>query len=377
MPQKKAFPIGIYIHIPFCAQKCRYCNFYSLPAGQAQVQHYFEALRRAIRGNRWIGRTVDTVYFGGGTPPLLGAHRLNTLLQDIKTLFDVAPDAEISLEANPGSLPAADLDKLLQSGFNRISFGVQAANMRELQALGRTHTPQQAQTAVQAAKFAGFENISLDLMLGVPYQTPESLAQSIAFAASLPVNHLSAYLLKVEPGTPLAGQSALLEAIADEDMAAQLYLNAVAQLEQHGFRQYEISNFARPGCASRHNLKYWRCEEYLGLGPAAHSFLDGRRLAFEADLQQFCSAANPAALLQDTDDGGGLQEYVMLRLRLADGLNLQETGQLFPNAPLEEMRRRAKALQARGLLTVTAHTIALTPSGFLLSTPVTAHLLFG
>jgi putative oxygen-independent coproporphyrinogen III oxidase len=376
-PPEMTSPIGIYVHIPFCTQKCRYCNFYSLPAGQAEIQRYFEALRRAIRGNRWIGREVDTVYFGGGTPPLLGAARLNTLLQDIKTQFALSPDAELSLEANPGSLAAAELDMLRQGGFNRISFGVQSADTQELAALGRMHTPQQAQAAVLAAKAAGFENISLDLMLGIPRQTPESLARSIAFACALPVNHLSAYLLKLEPDTPLASQTGLLKMIADEDTLAQMYLCCVTQLEQRGFLQYEISNFSRPGCESRHNLKYWRCEEYLGLGPAAHSFSGGRRQAFAPDLQRFCNAENPATLLQDTDDGGGLQEYAMLRLRLVEGLDLKQAARQFPAAPLEEILRRAKTLQAHGLLAVANHTIALTARGFLLSNSVIAHLLFG
>ena len=369
-------PLGVYIHVPFCASKCPYCNFYSHPMDTAAADGYVDALCRALAQHPWGRRAVDTVYFGGGTPCLLGADRLCRLLAAVNNAFPLAQDAEITLEANPAALDAADLTALRQGGFNRVSFGVQSLRDSELRALGRRHTARQAREALCTAHAAGFDNLSLDLMLGVPGQTRETLAGTLREAAELPVTHISAYLLKVEPGTPFYKKYGAPGG-GDEELSAALYLQTVRSLGERGFAQYEISNFAKDGAHSRHNLKYWALDPYLGLGPSAHSFLGGRRFYFPSDTDAFVAAENPLALAVDDGPGGGWEEYAMLRLRLCRGLNVRELGRRYAldTAPL---LRRARDLAAHGLTQVDPHeVVSLTPEGFLLSTSVTAKLLYG
>ena len=238
--------LGFYIHVPFCHGKCPYCDFYSRPDSPRKMDAYVSAVTAALAPwrERLAGRELATVYFGGGTPSLLGARRLGTILQAVRQGFSLAPGAEITLEANPTSVDRAFFQEVGQAGFNRLSMGLQSANEEELRFLGRAHSPQQAAQAVENARAAGFSNISLDLMLGLPGGSREKLGRSIAFAASLGVEHISSYILKVEPGTPFAARGVQ---VPDEDNTAEQYLFAVEELARLGYGQYEISNFARPG----------------------------------------------------------------------------------------------------------------------------------
>ena len=248
---------GLYLHIPFCQKRCDYCDFYTMAGRGDLFAPYTAALLHALntaplpRGSR-----VDTVYFGGGTPTMLGADRLCTVLEGIRQRYDLAPDAEITLEANPIAITPRMAATLRQGGFNRISMGLQSASPAQLRDLGRTHTAEKAAEAVQIVRAAGFRNLSLDLMLGLPHQTVEEVLGSIRFAAELGAVHLSAYMLQLEEGTPYAAR--YTESDIDEETQRQIYLAAIAELERLGFHQYEISNFARPGFESRHNLRYWR-----------------------------------------------------------------------------------------------------------------------
>ena len=272
---------GLYIHIPFCASKCPYCDFYSERYSKKLAEEYKNAV---IRNLLHYNETYDTVYFGGGTPLLLGEKHLCGIMEAAKPYLTA--DAEVTAEGNPGVSERADFKKLREAGINRLSFGLQSSNDKELSALGRIHSAKEAAETVKAAQKAGFDNISLDLMLGIPYQTEESLIRSIDFCASLGVSHISSYMLKIEEGTPLA-KSELRFLCADEEKVSDFYLLACEELEKRGFMQYEISNFAKDGKRSFHNTRYWLDDEYIGIGPSAHSFMEGRRFYFDRSIKDF------------------------------------------------------------------------------------------
>lgn len=364
--------LGIYIHIPFCLSKCPYCDFYSLPYRKELAQQYVRTAVRAVETAPAAGQAVDSVYFGGGTPVLLG-ERLLEILSAVRRHFAVQPESEITLEANPAAMTFAQLQALREGGFNRISMGVQSASDRELQTLGRRHSFAQAQESVQMAQAAGFRNVSVDLMLGTPGQTAQAIDRFVETFDALGVQHISGYLLKIEPGTPFARQH-IERDCPDEERSAELYLHTVEQMARHGFLQYEVSNFARPGFESRHNLKYWRCEQYLGLGPAAHSFWEGRRFYFPRDLAGFVAAQDPWVLRVDDGSGGDLEEQLMLRLRLSEGISLDWIREHF-SADTKKLEQRARFLQQHGLTLLEGGRLRLTPQGFLVSNSVIVDLL--
>ena len=324
---KTVRPLGLYIHIPFCKAKCVYCDFYSLPHGEDRMDAYTDALCAHLTEAAPLAasHTVDTVYFGGGTPSYLGEKRLCKILKVIEKRYQVARDAEITLEANPDS--AGDwkaLRALRRCGFNRISLGMQSACDEELRTIGRVHTMEQVQQAAEAARKAKIQNLSLDLIYGLPHQTQERWMENLAAAVALNPEHLSCYGLKVEEGTPLFAIKDTAGLPGDEEQA-DMYLQTVEFLKQYGYEQYEISNFAKPGRESRHNLKYWKLQEYAGFGPGAHSDFGGVRYAYEKDLDAYIAAAhggqfrfseNTVIPPRDRD-----VEWVMLGARLISGLD--------------------------------------------------------
>ncbi|MBQ7598516.1 MAG: radical SAM family heme chaperone HemW [Clostridia bacterium] len=362
---------GLYFHIPFCQKKCGYCDFYSFAPTSAQMDAYKDALCRSVRDFAGdVTVPFDSVYFGGGTPSFFGKERLTTVLNAAKESFVLTDDAEITVECNPGSASPALFRALKKAGVNRVSLGVQSALSHERALLGRVSNGETVKRAVASCKDAGIENISLDLMLGIPAQTPETLDESLAFLLSLSPQHISAYLLKIENGTPLAKQADTLP-LPDEDSVCDFYLHTAEVLEQNGLRQYEISNFALPGFESRHNLHYWHTEEYIGLGPAAHSFWGGKRFYFPRDFAAFLRGDSPVP----DGEGGGKDEFCMLRLRLTEGLNDRAFFARFGEHLPEGVFAKAKALEPHGLLTVKDGTIALTKQGFLVSNSVIGKLL--
>lgn len=366
--------LSIYIHIPFCKSKCPYCDFYSAsPREESALEQYKEAVcaRLFSYGEKYGHRAVGTVYFGGGTPSVFGAKRLCAVLGAVKASFDVQPDAEITAECNPADVDLAFFETLRAGGFNRISMGMQSANADELRVLGRRHTAQDVQRAMQAARAAGFDNVSVDLMLALPHSSCDTLARSVDFCASLGADHVSAYILKIEPGTRFASIAEML-ALPDEDGAADQYIFAARRLKALGYAQYEISNFARPGRESRHNLQYWRCGEYLGVGPAAHSFVAGRRFYYPRDLAAFLWGDEPV----DDGPGGAFSEYAMLALRLSEGLSRADCARRFPDGAVQfDTVCAAAARLPRNLLTVENEKIALTDEGFLVSNAILAEIL--
>lgn len=372
---------GLYIHVPFCWAKCPYCDFYSVAASHERMADYVSQTRRLLfsAAKEFPEFTPDTLYFGGGTPSILGEEGLLSILETAVKLFRIPTDGEITLEANPGTVSLPMLRSLRTGGFNRISFGVQSAVSDELAFLGRKHTAAESRQAVLQAWEAGFSRISLDLMLGLAGQTEETLSRSLDFCASLPAEHISAYLLKIEPNT-LFFRRQVQNLCPDEDRQADLYLAAVKGLDQRGFQQYEISSFAKKGHRALHNLKYWDGIEYLGIGPGAHSFWAGRRYSIPRDLKGYLTAPSLADLLTDEGEGGSLEEYLMLRLRLSDGIRAEALKRRYPSAKCwENLCRRAQPFHKAGLLKLSSDPdigqIAFTAQGFLVSNSLIAHIV--
>lgn len=270
--------LGVYIHIPFCAGKCAYCDFYSLAGRDKLMPDYQSAVIHHIReySPQLKGYLTDTVYFGGGTPSYYGAARLIAIFDALKKYGRVLVDSEVTAEMNPDSMEKQGLIKMRRAGFNRLSIGVQSTNDKTLDTLGRRHTFAQAEASIDMAREAGFNNISIDLMYGLPSQAKDDWAETLGRAVSLKPDHISCYGLKIEKNTPMYifRDSPF---IPDEDVQADMYLYAVGELSRFGYRQYEISNFAYRGMECRHNIKYWRGGEYLGIGAAAHSYIGSRR----------------------------------------------------------------------------------------------------
>ncbi len=365
--------VGLYIHIPFCRAKCPYCDFYSVTFREDLADRYTEAVVRAIACTEEAEVPVDSIYFGGGTPVLMGAERLLRMCAAARQKFSVSEDCEITLEANPAAMTFDELCKLRKGGFNRISIGVQSAVDEQLKTLGRLHSVADAKESVELCRIAGFDNISVDLMLATPEQSEESIRTFCQTFCPL-VDHISAYLLKVEEGTPF-GRQHMERFCPGEERAADLYLCAVNELKQLGFEQYEISNFAKDGKYSRHNTRYWDCSEYLGIGPAAHSFWKGERRYFERNLDAFLSAENPWTQWEFDDKGGDFFEYAMLRLRLSAGLIFEECAEHYPDIDLAPLKQQAELLEKHGLVHMDEKHIALTVEGFLVSNSAIWRLL--
>ncbi len=364
---------ALYLHIPFCQRKCPYCDFYSVPATRAQIEAYTTALLRALQTCPYPLAPLNTVYFGGGTPLLLGAERIIQLLDLLRQRFQIAAAAEITLECNPHSSLKSELVRLQRAGVNRISLGMQSANDQQLQELGRLHTAQDVLIAAQAAREAGIPHLSLDLMLATPGQTKQDVLQAIQLCDRAGAEHVSAYLLKVEEGTPFAAAH-IERRCPDEEQQADLYLYAVEMLAQYGYVQYEISNFARDGKTARHNLKYWNCQEYLGVGPSAHSYYAGKRFYFPRRLGEFVENSSVWSLVEQDGAGGSLAEYLMLRLRLNEGVIWEQLAERFPLYERSRLEARAKSLPSQ-LLTCDEAGLRLTPEGFLVSNAILGTLL--
>ncbi len=360
-------PLGLYLHIPFCVKKCGYCDFYSV-TDEKLKKKYVSALLRHVKeyGKVCGGYTVDTVYVGGGTPTCLGHRLIGNLIKEVKSSFPLIDGAEITVECNPESTDKKALDAMKKQGVNRLSFGVQSAHDDELKAIGRIHTFEQAKDAVMLAKEKGFSNISIDLMYGLPGQTQESFIDSVEQCLKLEPEHMSCYGLRLEPGTPMG--SASLE-LPDDDSQADTYLAMCGLLRENGFEHYEISNFAKPGFRSRHNCKYWNLSDYLGLGPGAHSFMNGRRFEFARDVKAYI---NREDILRDEDEIPTFQrqgEYLLVRLRTSEGVDFIEMERLYniDSTPYEDAFR---SLMGEGLVEHKGTRWSLTEKGFLVSNSI-------
>ncbi len=356
-------PLSVYLHIPFCVRKCAYCDFPSYAGRDQQIPAYIDALRGEIAeaAARWPGRTVQTVFFGGGTPSILTGEQMTLLMHSVCDSFEIAPDAEISMEANPGTLTPEKLHACRRAGINRLSIGVQALNDRLLHGIGRIHTRDEAVQAVRMAKDAGFHNISLDLMYGLPGQSPDDFEDTVRQAMALDVQHLSMYSLIIEEGTPLCQRVETGESIPDDEETLAMQHTAAQILASHDFHRYEISNYARPGYECRHNLVYWRRGEYLGLGSAAHSLMEETRFSNTPSLTEYLQGVRVAdrQVLNATD---ALEETVMLALRTAEGMDMDEYRRLAGPAYAQREKTISRLIR-EGLASLRHNRLALTGRG--------------
>ncbi len=374
-------PLGIYVHIPFCRSKCEYCDFYSLGGSKEKglTEDYLEAvcLHMKEAGALAPNYLVDTIYFGGGTPTYLGPEGLVQILNAIRRRFAVSNDAEITFEANPDSVNEKLLKRLKAEGFNRISLGVQTDDDQLLRKLGRPHSYRQAVQAVELARNAGFRNISLDLIYGLPGQSLTDWEQTLTHVLELQPEHMSCYGLKVEQGTPLWNYKEAAN-LPDDDAQADMYLSTVRILKEHGYAQYEISNFARRGLRSRHNLKYWTGQEYLGFGPAASSDFAGKHFTIEPDIHSYIKGVKEGGPVLSECQEIPIQErageYLIFRLRTSEGIEAEEYMKQFllPFAPLEALLQNYRA---KDLAAFDGTRWRLTPRGFLVSNSILVELL--
>ena len=408
--------LGLYISVPFCRAKCTFCNFASDSFAPSRLPSYLEALAREIDFaptraaaiGAHLPTKADTVYLGGGTPSLLSAAQVHSLFRALRNVFDLALDAEITVECAPGQLAPATLEAFQREGVNRLSFGVQSFIDRESAAIGRLHTAAECRTELARVRAAGISSISLDLIAGLPHQTESSWRESLAQALASGVDHLSVYLLEIDEdsrlGRELLSSGARYSAaqVPTDEQAADLYQLACATLDDADLRQYEISNFARPGHRSRHNLKYWRRAPYLGFGLDAHSMLRAAettapatdlRFANTDDLEDYLlpraqasrEANSPFTLLPSAPAqptvtrltaAAMLEETLFLGLRLNDGLDLEALTRHFTPAALAPLPAILHEAEADGLLARAGDCIRLTPRGRLLSNELFSRFLF-
>lgn len=319
--------LGVYIHIPFCASKCGYCDFYSLSGCDHMMPDYQDALIDHIEESAQSLKSyeVDSVYFGGGTPSFYGADRIVEIFNTLKLNGNVRLDSEVTVECNPDSTSLNALKLLREEGVNRLSLGVQSANNDLLKLIGRRHNFQQVKRSMQDARDAGFENISLDLIYGLPSQSKSDWAETLARIIELHPEHISCYGLKLEEGTPMYERYKGSPILPDDDEQADMYFYAADVLERYGYKQYEISNFAAKGFESKHNLKYWNLDDYMGFGPGAHSCVGNLRYSFVKDLKQYISGVARGVSIIDEyrqiDPMERAVEYIMLGMRTSNGIS--------------------------------------------------------
>ncbi|GHV07998.1 coproporphyrinogen III oxidase [Clostridia bacterium] len=371
--------LGLYIHVPFCLQKCAYCDFYSGPHAPEHMDAYLKAVTAHIREAAGFTRkySVDTIYFGGGTPTLLGAKRLTDLLNTCRRVFNLTNNPEITIEANPGTVDPKLLKKLRKAGYNRLSIGVQSLDDNRLLELGRAHNAAQAQSAFDDARDAGFDNISVDILYGLPDQSLDEWRHTLNEIIKWKPDHISCYGLKLEEGTPLYDKRVVLN-IPDDDAQADCYLAADELLTSAGFEHYEVSNFAAPSRASRHNMKYWTLQPYMGFGPSAHSDFDGRRYSIIPDLAAYIKGiADGDEVLRDSEYIPEVEragEYLMLNLRTSYGVSSNEYTRMF-RASFETIEADLARCEAHGLAVHSGDRWRLSPKGFLVSNAILARIL--
>lgn len=372
--------LGMYLHIPFCKRKCDYCDFYSLASNEDRMGAYLKALLLNLEemAPRTEGFTIDTVYMGGGTPSVLSEDALKRIFKAIHKQYRLAKDCEITVEVNPDSVTPSLLKTLRKAGVNRLSMGVQSCHDDELAEINRIHTFAQAKEAVQMIRAAGFDNLNLDLIFALPGQTMERWQQSVEAVLALEPEHMSLYALTLEEGTPLWQRRNTLS-LANSDQQADMYLWAVERLAQMGYEQYEVSNFAQEGRRSRHNMKYWLSQEYVGLGPSAHSDFGGRRYSYVRSLEGYIDGMLSGGVIVDSSEMIPQEErgyeYLMLRLRTIEGIHGEEYNWAFRMnfAPLE---KKLELYRQQGWAVKEENgRWHFTPTGFLLSNQLIGELL--
>lgn len=355
--------------MPFCATKCPYCDFYSGKYSKDKIISYGDAVVRNLEYYSKYKVQADTIYFGGGTPSLMEVSSIGKIIQTARKCFNMPKNSEITLEANPRTLNANKMESLIDCGVNRLSIGVQSCVDAELKTLGRNHTFNDCKNIVDTAHKVGFENISCDLMIGTSYQTMDTLKYSCENISKLDIKHISSYMLKVEENTPYSSNSDILSNLPNDDIVSDMYLKSVEIFKSFGYNQYEISNFAKSGFESKHNLKYWQCVDYLGIGSGAHSCFDGKRFYVPKDRDNFILEEHQKTVITE-ENLYTFEEVGMLALRLSSGLDTK----LYPKYA-SEVLKKAYPLERCGYLTIHDDIISLTPKGFLVSNSIIETLI--
>jgi oxygen-independent coproporphyrinogen-3 oxidase len=365
--------LGIYIHIPFCIKKCGYCDFYSVKWDEESENIYIHSAINEIKSYYELSSkyVVDSIYMGGGTPSIINPKNLEKIISAIRSIFTVEENSEISMEANPNSL-SENLKIYGEIGINRLSIGIQSLNDNILKRIGRIHNSKEALQAIDRAISFGFENINADVMFNIPGQTVDDINDTISKLVTKQIRHISFYSLKLEEGTPMY----LLKknkkiVMPEEDLEREMYYAGRNIMEKHGLMQYEISNFSVKGYECRHNLKYWKQEEYIGIGPSAHSFLGNVRFSNPSDLTEYITSGENGVFerntLEEMDENDIKFEYIMLRLRLTEGLKFADFKNKFSIDFKEAYKEQIKHLTENNLIESDDDAIRLTKRGMDLS----------
>ena len=369
-------PVGLYVHVPFCVKKCDYCDFCSfISVDFPERSEYIEALCREIDGYAERKITLDTIFFGGGTPSLLSGGDFAKIVEHIRSSFTLSDRVEFTIEANPKTLTKENLTAYISAGVNRVSLGLQSANKAELSALGRIHTYEEFLESYELLRECGIENINVDLMYGIPEQTNDSFLSTLNKVSALSPEHISVYGLILEDGTPLY-KSIDSYRMPTEDEECDMYYLAADFLRERGYLHYEISNYAKAGLECRHNLKYWHCEEYIGVGLAAHSYFDGKRFGNTTDPYAYLDSKCGIITTEEAVDcDSAAYEFVMLGLRLHDGFSLSEYKALFGKDFLHGREQKIARFVGAGYITQSNGRIALTEKGFYVSNSILNELI--
>ena len=372
--------IGLYIHVPFCRKKCPYCDFYSINYGyKGNIEtHYFDSVNQELlsykKDLKKRKKVIDTIYIGGGTPSIVNLSNIKNILKTIRKNFKIKKP-EITIEVNPKDCDEPEFKYLKKIGINRLSFGMQSANDSELYILGRKHSFLDLKSSIEMARQAEFKNISVDIMLGIPYQTINELDKTLNKINELDIQHVSAYLIKIEKDTVFNKQS-VIDKLPSEDDQEKLYLHTVKVLDKMGFTQYEISNFSKIGYESKHNKKYWDMQEYIGIGPTAHSYYNDQRYSMERNIYKYINMKDKRNFIyQYQDKPGDINEYLMIKLRTTIGININEMNQIYPQILVNEILYKIKKYCDSRCINIIDGYIRLTPQGFIIFNSILTNLM--
>ena len=366
---------GLYVHIPFCIKKCNYCDFCSFSGLSVDEKNaYINALCDEIASYKGQGITIDTIFFGGGTPTLLTVCDMKKITDSIKETFIIDDNLEFTMEANPGTTNYEKLYGFVKSGVNRFSIGLQTIHEKELKKLGRIHTYDDFLKTYNDLRKLGIDNINVDLMYGIPHQTKDSFMQTLRSVCEISPEHLSVYGLILEEGTPFFDSVTDLS-LPPEDAECDMYDLACQILKEYGYEHYEISNYAKPGYESSHNIKYWTCSEFIGVGVSAYSYLDGKRFGNTKDLSKYISKLGISEYTDMVDFQAEKYEYCMLALRLKKGISLSEYHRLFAEDFLVGREDVLSRLSVAGYVSKESDRISLTEKGFYVSNYIITELL--
>ncbi len=356
----RADKIGLYIHIPFCKRKCSYCDFCSFPI--EDKAEYIKALCREIDAYKENNIAVDTIFFGGGTPSLLSSEEFRIISEHIRYSFDLSSLREFTLEANPKTLTLDKLFEYTRDGVNRISLGLQSIHENELEILGRIHSYDEFLSTYKMVKNFGLKNINVDLMYGIPEQTKKSFEESLKTVLELDPDHLSLYGLILEEGTPLYDNRELLK-FPSEDEECDMYFSAQEIISEYGFSHYEVSNYCKSGMECIHNLKYWRAEEYIGVGLSAYSYFDKKRFGNTSSLSDYIAAKNVIGYSENINPTSEAYEYVLLRTRLKEGFSFEDYKKRFGTDFLLGREKLIASLSDKGYINVSDGRLSFTDKG--------------